>query len=99
LKIEAGVTLGTQDPGITWWMANTEEEEEEEELAGGKKAGRSELLSELKGNPRVPSIGNIQNRWGFPCGSVVKNPPADAGDMGLIPGSGRSPEGGHGNPL
>ena len=31
---------------------------------------------------------------GFPGGSVVKNPPANAGhagDMGLIPGSGRSP--------
>ena len=27
---------------------------------------------------------------GFPGGSVVKNPPANAGDMGLIPGSGRS---------
>ena len=36
---------------------------------------------------------------GFPGGSVVKNPPANAGDMGLIPGSGRSPEGGNGNPL
>ena len=33
---------------------------------------------------------------------MVKNPPAKAGDvedMGLIPGSGRSPGGGHGNPL
>ena len=33
---------------------------------------------------------------------VVKNPPAIAGsirDMGSIPGSGRSPGGGHGNPL
>ena len=33
---------------------------------------------------------------------VVKNLPADAGDtgnIGLIPGSGRSPGGGHGNPL
>ena len=33
---------------------------------------------------------------------VVKNPPARAGDvrdMGSIPGSGRSPGGGHGNPL
>ena len=32
---------------------------------------------------------------------VVKNPPANAGDRrdaGLIPGSGRSPGGGHGNP-
>ena len=27
---------------------------------------------------------------GFPGGSVVKNPPANAGDTGLIPGSGRS---------
>ena len=33
---------------------------------------------------------------------MVKNPPVDAGDvraMGLIPGSGRSPGGGHANPL
>ena len=36
---------------------------------------------------------------GFPGGSVVKNPPANAGDMGLIPGLGRSPEEGNGNPL
>ena len=38
---------------------------------------------------------------GFPGGSVVKNLPANAGDirdMGSIPGSGRSP-GGHGSPL
>ena len=32
-------------------------------------------------------------------GAVVKNPPAKAGDAGLIPGSGRSPGGGNGNPL
>ena len=36
---------------------------------------------------------------GLPSGSVVKNQPANAGDVGLIPGSGRSPGGGHGNPL
>ena len=30
---------------------------------------------------------------------MVKNTPANAGDVGLIPGSGRSPGGGHGNPL
>jgi len=34
---------------------------------------------------------------GFPGGSVVKNPPANAGDSGLIPGSERSPEVGNGN--
>ena len=31
--------------------------------------------------------------------SVVKNPPADAGDRGLIPGPGRSPGEVNGNPL
>ena len=35
----------------------------------------------------------------FPGGSVMKNLPANAGDVGLIPGSGRSPERGNGNPL
>ena len=37
--------------------------------------------------------------WGFPGGSVVKDPPANAGDTGSIPGSGRFPGGGNGNPL
>ena len=36
---------------------------------------------------------------GFPGGSVVKNLPVSAGDGGLIPGSGRSPGEGNGNPL
>ena len=39
---------------------------------------------------------------GFPGGTVVKNPPADAGDtrdMHSIPGSGRCPGEGNGNPL
>jgi len=31
-------------------------------------------------------------------GSVVKNLPANAGDVSLIPGSGRSPGEGNGNP-
>ena len=42
------------------------------------------------------------NNLGFPGGSVVKNLPAmqgDSGDAGLIPGSGRSPGEGNGNPL
>ena len=36
---------------------------------------------------------------GFPDGAVVKNPPANVRDMDLIPGSGRSPGEGNGNPL
>ena len=36
---------------------------------------------------------------GFSGGSVVKNPPANAGDMGLILESGKSPGEANGNPL
>ena len=36
---------------------------------------------------------------GFPGGTVVNNPPADARDGGSIPGLGRSPRGGNGNPF
>ena len=37
--------------------------------------------------------------WASPGGSVVKNPPANAGNAGLIPGLERSPGEGNGNPL
>ena len=40
--------------------------------------------------------------WASQVGLVVKNPPANAGDVrdsDSIPGSGRSPGKGHGNPL
>ena len=36
---------------------------------------------------------------GFPGGASGKEWPAYAGDLGSIPGWGRSPGGGHGNPL
>ena len=53
-----------------------------------------------KGNGRVFEAG----RGPLPSGAsevalVVKNLLANAGDVGLIPGSGRSPGGEHGNPL
>ena len=37
--------------------------------------------------------------WGFPGGAVVKNPPANAGDIDLMPESGKSPGEGNGKPL
>ena len=36
---------------------------------------------------------------GFPGGSDGKESACNAGDQGLIPGLGRSPGGGHGDPL
>ena len=37
--------------------------------------------------------------WGFPDGSDHKESTCNAGDLGSIPGLGRSPGEGHGNPL
>ena len=53
-----------------------------------------------KTEPLNNSAWNIT--WGFPLALVVKNPTTNTGDVrdiGLIPGSGKPPEGGHGNPL
>ena len=44
-------------------------------------------------------LHSLSLRKGFPGGSVVKNLPANAGDAGSTPGSGRSTGGGNGNPL
>ena len=44
----------------------------------------------------------VHSFMGFPGGSVFKNPPTnagDTGDVGLIPGLGRAPGVGNGNPL
>ena len=40
-----------------------------------------------------------EKKNGFPGGSMVRNPHANAGDAGSIPGWGRSLGGGRGNPL
>ena len=49
--------------------------------------------------PHDLKLLNHWDGWGFPGGTVVRNPPVNARDMGLIPGSGRSPGRGNVNPL
>ena len=44
-------------------------------------------------------LGKNKHIKGFPGGSVIKNLPTNAGNLGLIPGSGRSPGEGNGNLL
>ena len=67
-------------------------------------------MNDLQHRPefhRVPFLGLIFREvlmysLGFPGGSVVKNLPANAGaagDAGSVPGLGRSPGEGNGNPL
>jgi len=49
------------------------------------------------------TLGKIFNfskpQWGFPCGSAIKESACSAGDLGLIPGLGRSSGEGKGYPL
>ena len=50
----------------------------------------------------VITLDHVTYRLGSQVMLAVKNPPANAGDIrdtGSIPGLGRSPGGGHGNPL
>ena len=51
--------------------------------------GRFKMQHNLIKALRRPAIKNNCFR-GFPGGSVVKNLPANAGDMGSVPGPGRS---------
>ena len=44
-------------------------------------------------------IEHLLSYRSFPCSSVGKESACDAGDLGLIPVSGRSPGEGNGNPL
>ena len=46
-----------------------------------------------------PELTRSKFSPGFPGGSVVENPSANAEDTGLIPGSGRSPGEENDNPL
>ena len=46
-----------------------------------------------------PHLCGGKDQKGFPGGSAGKESTCNAGDLGLIPGSGRSPGEGNGNPL
>ena len=54
----------------------------------------SESLWERVGGEELKAVSSLE---GFPGGSVGKESACNAGDVGSIPGSGRSPGGGNGN--
>ena len=66
------------------WSQETQAESGEE--AGAGMEGHSEGILKIVNTDRS-----------FPGGSAVKTPPVSVGDVGLLPGSGRSPGGGNGN--
>ena len=67
------------------------EAEQESQRRGRKKEGKKKQEGEDEGVGRHPPS--------FPCSSVSKESACSAGDPGSIPGLGRSPGEGNGNPL
>ena len=57
------------------------------------------LINVINYIKRTNVIKNDHLSVGFPCGSVGKESACNAGDLGLIPASGRSPGEENGNPL
>ena len=78
---------------------------EKQELQGRLRRAESFPYPTWHGSNRT--IPRVAQRWaekgcseeGFPSGADSKESSCNAGDPGLIPGSGRSPGGGHGNSL
>ena len=77
-------------------------QESGQHTASGRKVGK-EGLRALPGSHDMPGFSDgAQVLWASQVTLMVKNLPAKAGDKrdaGSIPGLGRSPGGGHGNPL
>ena len=55
----------------------------------------------VRSQAEVDAVDLLKDKWsvGLPGGSAGKESTCNAGDLGSIPGSGRSPGGRHGNPL
>ena len=74
-------------------------------MTEARKWERESSIETRKGNQKALLVAALKAsnlKEGFPGGSVVKNLPASAGDardVGLTPGSGRSPREGNGNPV
>ena len=54
------------------------------------RASGWEHLDKSKIRGAISIAIKIQYAWDFPGGAEIKNPPANAGDMGSSPGPGRS---------
>ena len=80
--------MATHSSTLAWKIPWTEE------------PGRLQPMgSQRVGHDWVTSLSLSYIVKGFPGGSAVKNPPANAGDGGSVPGSGRSPGEGNCSPL
>ena len=67
------------------------------DLSDGRVAETFNLSKKERKKKKKCNICKVQQNktqenkfWGFPDGSVVKNPPVNAGDTGLIPSLGKA---------
>ena len=78
-----------------WWRKWRTNSASEQRNPGNARGVKQQLWTVVWRD----SVDNWVISWGFPGGSGVKNLPVNAGDLGSIPGSGRSPGEGNHNPL
>ena len=83
--------------GGAWWAAVYEVSKSRTRLKQLTRSSSSSLL-ECQDNPIGKKIAFSTN-GGLPGGSEVEASACNVGDLGSIPGSGRSPREGNGNPL
>ena len=70
----------------------------ESHLSKLKEKGEKAFITYITAG--LPDMNHVLFYWGFfPAGSVVKNPPSEARDTGVILCLGRSPAEGNGNSL
>ena len=84
--------------GGAWWAAIYEVAQSRTRLKRLSSSSSSSSLLECQDNPIGKKIAFSTN-GGFPGGSEIEASACNVGDLGSIPGSGRSPREGNGNPL
>ena len=93
-KISLFISLFVAAQGLLWGFPGSSAGREPAWNAGDPSSiPGSRKISWRRGRLPTPVF------LGFPGGSDGKEPACNAEDLGLIPGLGRSPGGGHGNPL
>ena len=90
--------LSQESPGIHLRNLATEWNKKPENTQIRREERFLPITPCLEGSPRKKGLP-LPRKEGFPCGSAGKESACNVGDLGLIPGLGRSPGEGRGNLL